>query len=272
MKKLLLVSVSALSITACGGGSGGNTTTSDSNTTNTTSTTPTPSGLCANSGIVTLNGLSIKISDYDTDKNGCLNGDEVAQATKAEQAKQAKRTVTATPIIKEKNNYQIKSLSLTGNRAAVDDAGTKKAIINANEEFSINIDVSNYQSKRLRVSGDSSQGTIKDLLLISINEKTGSEIYTSKKLGKNIQLYGVKQPLKLTCKYGNGSAPDLKSNNYTCSVGGETVTKDNTGNVPNGTSNIYLVVLSAYEITKDGKQSYGLNENYANIKIEISQP
>lgn len=191
MKKSLFLASTVLFIASCGGGSSSTTT-----TTETTTKKPVKSGFCSATGIVKLNGLSIKISDYDTDKNGCLNDNEVAVATKAEQAKEdakkAKRTVSATPVIGNTNSYKVESLSVIGNRdAEVDGDGIKKAIINYNEKFTINFKTSNLPKN--------------GKLAVIISNKKGSQIKSFSGV-PGLSLTERNTTAKtLTCQYGNGS-------------------------------------------------------------------
>lgn len=256
MKKLLLIGASALSITACGGGGSSTTTTNSSSTDSGSNNTTTQSGFCAASGTVTLNGLSIKISDYDTDKNGCLNGDEVAQATKAEQAKEdakkAKRTVSAKPVVGDANSYKVESLSVIGNRDAVDDGDTKKAVINANETFTFKFKTANK-----------SDG---EYLAFYISTKPASQIKLDDGLA-GIALFEQNLSEKtITCQYGDGSSTDegaLKANHYKCSFSNDT--KDNSKNITDGTSNLYLSIIAV-------NKGHTFTGNHASVKIEISQP
>lgn len=260
MKKLLLIGASALSITACGGGGSSTTTTNPDSTDSGSNNTTTQSGFCAASGTVTLNGLSIKISDYDTDKNGCLNGDEVAQATKAEQAKEdakkAKRTVSAKPEVGDASSYKVESLSVIGNRDAVDDGDTKKAVINANETFTIKFKTANKPENGANLG-------------LVISDKTSSQVKTDNDKstpGILITENNVSEKI-ITCQYGDGSSTDegaLKANHYKCNISGKAISINNSKNIKDGTSNLYLSILTI----KDNL----LTDNHASVKIEISQP
>lgn len=268
MKKSLLLASSVLFIASCGGGGG------DSNNTTSTVETikkPTQSGFCAASGSVEINGLSIKISDYDTDKNGCLNGDEIKQATKAEQAKEearkAARTVSATPVIGDASLYKIKSFNVVGNRDAVDDNGSKKAIINANEIFTINLETANLTAEKTTQDGTKIKS---GEVLLFISKKTGSQIVSEGTKGLlSLRIEEKDQRKKiLSCQYGDGSS-SISANHYKCNG----VTKDNTKNITNGTSNLYLVALTyVTKTSSSGKKSIAFTGNHATIKIEISQP
>lgn len=257
---LLLISIFALALSACGGGS------SSSSTTNETTSNTTTTDSCAfKTKTLTLFGIKYNTADYDKDGDGCLSTKEFNALNEKAKADAAKlqadieaRTVKAesTDIKNTSTEFpQIQLFSIVGSDKAITESGAKYAVLDANKNGgkflvifkfnrNLNLDKSANKQETLRIgispdaSADMSAKTkpIPDHLNLTsvVKERSGEE-------------------LRLACTY-SGSAKK-----YTCLNTDTDLAASIT--IP-GDANLFLLMCQ-------GPDASITCTNHANIKLKL---
>lgn len=259
MKKILCLILSTSMISACGGGGGGGGDSSPSAPQEATPEVKKDTKLCSDSGSLTIQGIRIKISDYDMDSDSCLNSSEQKTALAAEQAKIDARTVNGDIVKNEAFELEIQSFKVIGTSDFSTDSssGAKSAQLytNVNDgKFSITFDAfpSAASDESIRILFSTKNAT--DIL--NDGDSLGEHILFS-----NTSIFDI----SLSCTY--------KANfNFSCTNGSSTVDIDNSTKFSSNPTNAFLVILACKEIPASGGGSPTLScyDNHSSVPVVLN--